>query len=421
MESEGRGSWEPRPEEQSAQLITINDAKARFLRDAELGRRLGESTLKKYRLMLKHLEEFAAKEGFVYLKQFDVEALRDFRDSWKLSPRTALKKLERVKAFFRFSAENNWISSNPAKVVRGPKNIHDTHKLPFEPDEMSRIIDACDQVCIQNFSNDEVRAFVLLLRYSGLRIGDASMLTIDRFNDDDLYLYTRKSGTHVYVPLPPSVMNTIRGIKLRQGKYLFTGPESLRMETASDLWRRKLGHVFRAAQIPGAHPHRFRHTFAVELLKKGVPMEEVSVLLGHSSVRITERHLEGACREDLGKLRDHRRRQGEKQVIRPPMDLETSLVRCKEGESETLEFKKSSGQLPRVGETLCAFLNGHGGAVLIGVAPDGRVLGQAVSDGTLQDIAQMLPEAPALEGKLLPSGARQTSGLLQNRQSTSKS
>lgn len=290
MEAEARGSWDPLPEDKSAQLITLAEAKTRFLRDAEFGRRLGESTLKKYRLMLKHLEQFAAKQGLLYLKQLDSSALRDFRDTWQLGPRTALKKLERVKAFFRFAAENNWISANPAKIVRGPANIRDTHKLPFDPAEMERITKACHEVRIQNFSNDEVLAFVLLLRYSGLRIGDAAMLTIDRFKGDDLYLYTQKSGTHVYVPLPPIVMNTIRGIKLRHAKYLFTGPESLRMDTASDLWRRKLGHVFRAAKIQGGHPHRFRHTFAVELLKKGVPMEEVSILLGHSSVRITEKH-----------------------------------------------------------------------------------------------------------------------------------
>lgn len=116
------------------------------------------------------------------------------------------------------------------------------------------------------------------------------MLTVERFKGDDLYLYTQKSGTHVFVPLPPFVMNLVRAITPKHGEYLFTGPGSLRMETASDLWRRKLATVFKTADIPGGHPHRFRHTFAVELLKNGVPMEEVSILLGHSSVRITEKH-----------------------------------------------------------------------------------------------------------------------------------
>jgi integrase len=42
--------------------------------------------------------------------------------------------------------------------------------------------------------------------------------------------------------------------------------------------------------VGGGNPHRFRDTLAVELLLDGMPMERVSILLGHSSVKITERH-----------------------------------------------------------------------------------------------------------------------------------
>jgi integrase len=38
------------------------------------------------------------------------------------------------------------------------------------------------------------------------------------------------------------------------------------------------------------HPHMFRDTFAVEMLLAGVPLEQVSMLLGHKSVKITEKH-----------------------------------------------------------------------------------------------------------------------------------
>lgn len=61
-----------------------------------------------------------------------------------------------------------------------------------------------------------------------------------------------------------------------------------------------------------------------------------------------------------------------------------------QGESETLEFKRSTAELRRAAETLCAFLNGEGGKVLIGVGPDGRLVGQQVADITLRDIAAML-------------------------------
>lgn len=56
------------------------------------------------------------------------------------------------------------------------------------------------------------------------------------------------------------------------------------------IWRRRLGTVFTLAGIKGGHPHRFRDTFAVELLMSGVPLERVSVLLGHKSIKVTERH-----------------------------------------------------------------------------------------------------------------------------------
>lgn len=74
------------------------------------------------------------------------------------------------------------------------------------------------------------------------------------------------------------------------------------------------------------------------------------------------------------------------------------------GESETLEFKRSTAELRRAGETLCAFLNGAGGKVLIGVGPDGRLVGQQVADITLRDVAAML-------GRFEPAARVETSRL----------
>jgi len=70
------------------------------------------------------------------------------------------------------------------------------------------------------------------------------------------------------------------------------------------------------------------------------------------------------------------------------------------GESATLEFKKSTGQLNRAGETLCAFLNGDGGTVVVGVTTEGKIVGQEVSDTTRREIAAMLDrfEPPPLIG-----------------------
>jgi integrase len=53
----------------------------------------------------------------------------------------------------------------------------------------------------------------------------------------------------------------------------------------------------RARKVQGGHAHRFRDSFATELLLTGVPLERISILLGHHSIEITERHYSPWIRE----------------------------------------------------------------------------------------------------------------------------
>ncbi len=57
------------------------------------------------------------------------------------------------------------------------------------------------------------------------------------------------------------------------------------------------------------------------------------------------------------------------------------------GESDTLEFKRSTGERREAMQALCAMLNHRGGRVLFGVTPAGSVAGQQVSDRTLEELA----------------------------------
>jgi ATP-dependent DNA helicase RecG len=57
------------------------------------------------------------------------------------------------------------------------------------------------------------------------------------------------------------------------------------------------------------------------------------------------------------------------------------------GESECLEFKRSTALLKEAVQTLCAFANHQGGVLYFGVSDDGSVVGQAVTDDTLKNIA----------------------------------
>ena len=72
------------------------------------------------------------------------------------------------------------------------------------------------------------------------------------------------------------------------------------------------------------------------------------------------------------------------------MKLEELHPLVKTGESESIEFKKSTAQLHTAFETISAFLNKRGGIVLIGVTDSGKIVGQDVSDRTKQEIARYI-------------------------------
>lgn len=72
------------------------------------------------------------------------------------------------------------------------------------------------------------------------------------------------------------------------------------------------------------------------------------------------------------------------------MDIQHIEELAKQGESRIAELKTSTGQLKSAMSTLCAFLNGQGGTVLIGVKDNGEIIGQDITDNTKREIAQEL-------------------------------
>lgn len=95
------------------------------------------------------------------------------------------------------------------------------------------------------------------------------------------------------------------------------------------------------------------------------------------------------------------------------MDIDKIKELAKQGESQRLEFKKSTANFKDIFQTICGFLNGDGGLVLIGVDDNGHLVGQEISDKTKREIgieiAKLSPYSnSAIEIFYLPySGSRQ--------------
>jgi site-specific recombinase XerD len=264
--------------------LTVDDALKKFWADA-VARELRKSTLRKYELMHRNLTTFCQNRGLVFLRQLDVDQLREFRNTWNLNARTAAKSLERLRSFFRFCLDSDWIEKNPANAIKAAK-VEDADVLPFSDQEIKKILTACKTF---KGNGERIRALTQLMLVTGLRIGDASTISRDKFVKDGknwkLELRTAKTGVKVYVPLQKEIVQAIESLP---GQYPFWSGEST-PENCTSVWQEAYRKLFKHAGIPG-HPHRFRHTFAKNLLVNEVPLETVSLLLGHKKLAITEKH-----------------------------------------------------------------------------------------------------------------------------------
>lgn len=69
------------------------------------------------------------------------------------------------------------------------------------------------------------------------------------------------------------------------------------------------------------------------------------------------------------------------------MNLEQIKSQVKAGESETLEFKRTTGARREAAKTMCAMLNQRGGCILFGIEQSGKVVGQEVSEQTIERLS----------------------------------
>lgn len=152
-----------------------------------------------------------------------------------------------------------------------------------------------------------IRALTEVMRQTGIRIRDAVTLEKQRLVRDsesglwNLMVYQKKTGDPVYCPIPPHVVEVLQEVPQSQKentneRYFFWTGEGL-AKTSTSNWQRSYGKLFKLAGLKESdgeprrcHPHMLRDTFAVEALLSGMRLEEVSIILGHSSLKITEKH-----------------------------------------------------------------------------------------------------------------------------------
>ena len=291
-----------RLEEEQPKSITILDAVKVFLSHRE-GARVAPATLRKYRTFAKQLTAFADSRGYVMLHQFTSGDIDIFYSAWNLGARAKGKRLGTLRAFFRFCMNRKWLHENPISTdIMPPIGANRAaNKAPYTDDELQRIIDACDRLGEVAWTNgressvwtgDDVKDFIWVMVYTGLRISDVGLFHMNRLKGNEVFLRAKKNGGEVFAYIPDWLRDRLNTRAKRCGMRPFVVGHSDRLETVTDMWRRKIGKVFDLAgkfEEPPT-PHRFRHTFARVLLQRGVPVVDVADLLGDDEKTVREHY-----------------------------------------------------------------------------------------------------------------------------------
>lgn len=305
----------------------------------------GPCTEEKYQVLLGEPFKPEGKKGrlLAWCKERGIRLVREFDEpilvkqffmSWKnlrspdspMALNTKRAELERYKRFLGFCQENGWIKANLARAITLPKSLVG-QKVAWTMDEYQKIIKTAetwtDEYGRRNTPKAVMqRAFILCLRYTGQRLSDTAMFGPHSIVEDHgnyfIALTQIKTGNYVKIPVPVKLIETLRALQYRgvfpesfvlktkhrtisYGTHFWFWTGKSELEGNSNSWSMDIARVLaRCVEQYGkfkhySTPHTFRHFFAITMLNSGeVGIEEISRWLGHSSIRITERHYSNA-------------------------------------------------------------------------------------------------------------------------------
>jgi integrase/recombinase XerD len=282
-------------------VIAVKEAVVAYLAD-QRARKLSPPTLTPMRALFeKRFLPWCEDRQLVRLDAVRTPQLKEFRCTWECNARTARRRHERLRSFFAFCVSNGWLLANPTDGMKKPIAPRTVPTDYFNRREFDRILAATREYEYCGFDchdrAERLRTLVMLMRWSGLAIKDAATLNRSRLDADGaLFLRRAKTGAPVYVPLPPALVSALRQLPSSNPSYFFWSGVG-QAHNAISGYQRSLRKLFRIAALcysdgssKPCRSHMFRDTFAVELLLAGVPIDQVSALLGHRSIKMTEKH-----------------------------------------------------------------------------------------------------------------------------------
>ncbi len=266
-------------------------------RNKELSQKVGlditHTTYEKYERSHRYMIDFLEKEfkqKNYSLVRIDGKFLEKYfqylRGVRKIGNNTAVKYMTSLKTLIMPAIQSGIIRHDPYKEIKfRSKTIH----KGFLTDEEIELLTI---VILSSPDLNRIRDQFLFCCYTGLAYSDLKQLKSQHFikqRDDDYYILKprQKTGQQSIIPLLPAARNILQKYSLTPDFRDFHWQISANQKMNQRL--KVIGE--KASLTKTLHMHLARHTFATTVtLSNGVPLETVSSMLGHASLRQTQHY-----------------------------------------------------------------------------------------------------------------------------------
>lgn len=256
-------------------LLAIYDKHNELYKENYLCGKVNETAYYKYKVNRNRVAEYLKSIGKSDIKVKDITP--SFCEGFQcfclksLRNNTSNKELKRLKHILEFAVKEGYLSVNPFRLmlkeekldynVLSKNDIDLLLSLHFEQDRLTKIRDLFVFQC-----------------YTGLSYSDLTTFTKTDITNDVIIKRRQKTDVQFVIPLLPQAKNILE-------KYDYVLPVISNQKY--NQWLKVLGEL--SGLKKNLHSHLARHSFACLLLNSGVDMKTISRTLGHSSMKTTER------------------------------------------------------------------------------------------------------------------------------------
>lgn len=221
------------------------------------------------------LKFFGANTKAVDITPKKIEEFRINRKNEDIADSTINRNCSFLRAAYNLAYRDNLLKHNPFKQIKFYNEKENERARFLTVSEMDRLI---------FHSNDKIRPLVVLALETGMRKGE--LLRLEWSNVDMIRNYIRvvrsKGGKPRVIPLTDKARRLLEGINNKK--------QCVFISQKWGFYRDSWNNAVKGSNLNDFRFHDLRHTFASRLVEKGIDLYQVALLLGHSSLKMTQRY-----------------------------------------------------------------------------------------------------------------------------------